>query len=64
MNLNTTVYYSVAEAAEALHVSADWLWLKCRNKAVPHHRRGRRYLFTAEDIEAIDAQLAPVPVKP
>jgi len=63
MNLNNTVYYSVREAADILRISEDGLWQKCRTRKVPHHRRGRRYLFTAADIEAIDQAMAPVPVE-
>ena len=63
MKLNTTIYYSVAEAAEMLGRSKDWLWAQCRNRQVPHQRRGRSYLFTAADIEAIDRAITPVPME-
>lgn len=63
MNLNNTVYYTVAEAASLIGRSEDWLWQQCRNRKVPHHRAGRNYRFTYADIEAIDASLAPVPVR-
>jgi excisionase family DNA binding protein len=63
MNLNTTVYYTVEEAAGILGVTKDWLWAQCRNRQVPHHKRGRNYRFTAGDLEAIDSSLAPVPVE-
>jgi len=63
MNLNPTTYYSVSDVATQIGRSKDWLWGQCRDRKVPHHRQGRNYVFTAQDVEAIAALVAPVPVQ-
>lgn len=62
MQLNSTIYYSVEDVAQTLGRSKDWPWAPCRAKKVPHHKRGRHYVFTAADIEAIDKAIAQVAV--
>jgi hypothetical protein len=64
MNLNPhAAYYSVDEVAETIGRSKDWLWAQCRTRKVPHHRKGRHYVFSPDDIAAIKAMVAPVPVE-
>ncbi|MBX6169379.1 MAG: helix-turn-helix domain-containing protein [Thermobispora bispora] len=50
--------YTPREAAGIVRMSAYWLTSKARAKQIPHHRIGRLYRFSMEDLKAIQAMYA------
>jgi len=44
--------YTLAEVAERLHVTEDWLLKRVRSRAVPARRSARKWTFAADDIRA------------
>lgn len=62
---------SVAELAETLGKSGEWVARQCRAGRFPHHKIGARTRFTEEDVAAILADTAkpatppaPAPARP
>ncbi|WP_378735461.1 helix-turn-helix domain-containing protein [Nocardia brasiliensis] len=52
--------YTLAETAERLHVSEDWLRKRVRDRRLSARKSGHSYTFSAADIRyAIDAMLVP-----
>jgi excisionase family DNA binding protein len=58
MNL---AYYTVEQVSEQTGMSKDWLWQQCRDRKIPHHRLGRTYRFTADDLANLQAATAVAP---
>jgi hypothetical protein len=50
--------YSLAETAERLHVTEDWLIKRVRSRRLPARRSGRKLTFAAADIRAAIASMA------
>lgn len=51
-------YYSVENVAELIGVSEQWIWRQCRANAIPHHRFGRQYRFSTQDLRDLNSQTA------
>jgi excisionase family DNA binding protein len=58
---DTTVLYSVQEAAARLSVAPKWLYERTRKNAIPYRRLGKYVRFSESDLEAI-INSAGVPV--
>ena len=58
----TALTYTAQEAADLLGSSYDWLTREARKGRLPHHRFGRVYRFTQDDVDAILALTAVVPI--
>ena len=43
-------YYTVEQVSEQTGMGKDWLWQQCRDRKIAHHRLGRTYRFTADDL--------------
>jgi len=56
-------YYGVEQVSEMLGRSRDWVWAQCRECKIPHHRIGRSYRFTADDLKQLMANTAVVPIE-
>jgi excisionase family DNA binding protein len=51
------VIWTPKEVAELLHIDIDTIYLRCKNKELPHFRAGKLYRFRKADIlEWRDAQ--------
>lgn len=50
--------YTLAEAAERLHVTVDWLTKRVRARQLPGRKSGRTWTFSADDIRAAIAAMA------
>lgn len=50
--------HTVAEAAEQLQCTEDWLLKKLRARAVPGRKRGRTWMMAPADIEAAIESMA------
>jgi len=57
-------FYSVQQVSTMTGMSVDWLWKQCRLAAIPHHKLGSKYRFTADDLKALAAQSAVVAKAP
>jgi len=57
-------YYTVEEVAQMLNRGKDWVWEQCRNRTIPHHKLGRVYRFTEDDLRALAIQTAVTPAEP
>jgi excisionase family DNA binding protein len=54
-------FLTVSQVAELTGMSPEWLWAQCRTSAIPHHRFGRCYRFSEEDLYGLAAQTAVTP---
>ena len=54
-------FHTVEEVAAMLGHGPDWVWAQCRNGTIAHHKLGRSYRFTDDDVAHLAAQTA-VPV--
>jgi excisionase family DNA binding protein len=54
--------WTVREVSELARVSESWIYRQCRAQAIPHHRLGRRYRFTDQDLRGLMAQTAVEPI--
>jgi len=67
---STERIFTVQEAAKLLRRKPNWLYLKTKDKSIPHRRFGKYIVFTEADIQAIiamslrgpgDSQKMPAP---
>jgi predicted DNA-binding transcriptional regulator AlpA len=63
MTTNTvdSSFLTMAQVAKFTGMSPDWLWAQCRTSAVAHHRFGRSYRFSQQDLRDLAAQTAVTP---
>ena len=54
-------FYTAQQVAEMTQMSIDWLRRMARENKIPHHRAGRLYRWTFDDLIALERQTA-VPV--
>ena len=47
--------FTIQEAAKILRRKPNWLYLKTKDKSIPHRRFGKYIVFTEADIQAIIA---------
>ena len=47
--------FTIQEAARLLRRKPNWLYLKTKDKSIPHRRFGKYIVFTEADIQAIFA---------
>ena len=47
--------FTIREAARLLRRKPNWLYMKTKDKSIPHRRFGKYIVFTETDIEAIIA---------
>jgi len=52
---STEKIFTVQEAAKLLRRKPNWLYLKTKDKSIPHRRFGKYIVFTEADIQAIIA---------
>ncbi|NKG21050.1 helix-turn-helix domain-containing protein [Paeniglutamicibacter terrestris] len=55
-------FFKADAVADLTEFTITTVWRKCRDKQWPHHRLGRSYRFTAEDIREIQEQMRAKPV--
>ncbi|WP_305781248.1 helix-turn-helix domain-containing protein [Nocardia nova] len=58
MTIDDLRLYTVAEAAELLHVSEDWLLKRLRARSIPGRKSGRTWTLSVEDIQAAKETMA------
>lgn len=51
-------FYSVEELAQIIGVSEAWVYRQCQAHAIPHHRFGRQYRFTPQNVRDLTDQTA------
>jgi excisionase family DNA binding protein len=44
-------YWTVEQVAELTGMGIKWLRAQCHDGLIPHHRFGRSYRFTAQDLD-------------
>lgn len=54
-------YYTVEQVSALTGMGKDWLWKQCADRKIPHHRFGRSYRFTVEDLAALKQATAVTP---
>jgi excisionase family DNA binding protein len=54
-------YYTVEQVSELTGMGKDWLWKQCADRRIPHHRFGRSYRFTVEDLRQLQQATAVIP---
>ncbi len=64
MTLDELRLYSVAEAAELLHVTEDWYLKRLRARKLPGHKSGRTWTLSVEDIQAAKGAMAVPAIAP
>jgi excisionase family DNA binding protein len=54
-------FLTIDQVSKCTGMSTKWLWSQCRIGAIPHHRFGRSYRFSEQDLLDLDAQTAVSP---
>lgn len=54
-------YYTVEQVSEQTGMGKDWLWAQCRDRKIAHHRFGRTYRFSADDLRQLMTATAVTP---
>ena len=54
-------YWTIEQVAELTGMSQKWLWAQCRGNAMAHHRFGRAYRFSEQDLIDLAVQTARKP---
>jgi excisionase family DNA binding protein len=57
-------YYTVDQVAEILSRSSSWVYAQCRQRKIPHHRLGRGYRLTEDDLREYATQTRVPAVPP
>lgn len=57
----TFLFFTVDQVSQLTGMSSKWLWAQCRANAVAHHRFGRAYRFSEQDLADLSDQTAVMP---
>jgi excisionase family DNA binding protein len=60
--MTAPLLYTVAEAAELLNVTQNWLEESVSAQTIPHRRLGRKIRFSQADLDSLIEQSARRPV--
>jgi excisionase family DNA binding protein len=61
--MTAPLLYTLAEAAELLQVTENWLKVNVSANAIPHRRVGRAIRFNRDDLDLLVEQCAKTRVK-
>ena len=54
-------FFTIDQVSQLTGMSSKWLWAQCRANAVAHHRFGRVYRFSEQDLSDLTDQTAVTP---
>ena len=54
-------FFTIDQVSQLTGMSSKWLWAQCRANAVAHHRFGRVYRFSEQDLSDLTDQTAVPP---